>query len=164
MCAHRIETHPGAFERPAPEVVVPRSVDRATHQAQGILKFAFTLLPIVAGLDKFFHQLVDWDRYVSPFVSRIVGGNDHTFMLAVGVAEIVVGLGVALAPRFFGYVLAAWLWGIIVNLLLVPGYYDIVARDFALSLGALALAKLSHHVHSPVDPRIAREPRPEVRP
>ncbi len=143
MCAHRVET----FDRPVAEVV-PRSADRATHQARGLLHFAFTVLPILAGLDKFFDLLVDWERYLSPYVSNVIGGNDHQFMMAVGIIEIVAGIGVALWPRVFGYVVAFWLWGIIVNLLLVPGYYDIAVRDFFLSLGALALAKLSQHVHA----------------
>jgi uncharacterized membrane protein HdeD (DUF308 family) len=76
-------------------------------------------------------------------IARILPVEPHTFMLAVGVVEIVAGILVAIKPSVGGYVVAAWLWGIIVNLLLIPGYYDIALRDFGLSLGALALARLA---------------------
>src|SRR5205823_7853842 len=102
---------------------------------------------ILAGLDKFFHLLVNWDHYLAPLVTRILPVSDHVFMLVVGVIEIVAGLVVALWPRIGAYVVMLWLWGIIINLLLIPGYYDIALRDFGLSLGALALARLSHEMH-----------------
>jgi uncharacterized membrane protein YphA (DoxX/SURF4 family) len=120
-----------------------RAVSRPAHQAFSILRLGFAALPILAGADKFFHLLTDWDKYLSPFVSNLVGGNGHMFMLAVGVIEIVAGIGVLLKPRIFAYVVMAWLWGIIVNLLMVGGYLDVALRDFGLSLGALALARLS---------------------
>ena len=113
------------------------------RQAYRILHLGFAVLPIVAGLDKFFHLLVDWDQYLAPFVSGLVGGNGHAFMLAVGVIEIVAGIGVALKPRIFAWVVAGWLAGIIVNLLLVPGYFDVALRDFGLLLGAVALGRLA---------------------
>src|SRR5581483_6361248 len=118
------------------------------YQAYQILHVAFTIAPIIAGLDKFFHLLVNWDMYLAPVVNRILGGHGHAFMLAVGVIEIVAGLGVALMPRLFGYVVCAWLLGIVVNLLLVPAFYDIALRDFGLALGALALARLAQSVPS----------------
>jgi hypothetical protein len=99
--------------------------------------------PLLFGLDKFFNILVDWDRYLAPFVNDLVPGNAHQAMLAVGVIEIVAGLAVALRPRFGGYLVAAWLAGIIVNLLAIPDYYDIALRDFGLLLGALTLARLA---------------------
>lgn len=112
-------------------------------QAFWILRVGFTVAPIVAGLDKFFHWLVNWDQYVAPITNSLVGGNAHGFMLAVGVIEIVAGIGVALWPRVFAYVVAAWLLGIIANLLMISGYYDVALRDLGLALGALALARLS---------------------
>jgi len=118
-------------------------VHTPASQAYRILHVGFTVLPILAGLDKFFHFLVDWDQYLPSLVNRMVGGHGHQFMLVVGVIEIVAGLGVALKPKIFSYVVAVWLWAIIVNLLLVPGYYDVALRDFGLSLGALALGRLS---------------------
>jgi hypothetical protein len=97
----------------------------------------------VAGLDKFLHILTDWDKYLPAFVNSMVGGHGHQLMLAVGVIEIVAGIGVALKPRIFAYVVAAWLGLIILNLLMVPGYLDIALRDLGLLLGALALGRLS---------------------
>jgi hypothetical protein len=115
--------------------------DSRSHQAYQILHIAFTIAPILAGLDKFFNLLTNWEQYLAPVIARILPG--HTFMLAVGVIEIVAGLVVWFKPRFGGYLVMAWLWGIIVNLLLIPGYFDIALRDFGLSLGALALARLA---------------------
>lgn len=117
-------------------------------QAFWILRIGFTMAPILAGLDKFAHIMVDWDKYLAPVVDRMLGGHGHQFMLAVGVIEIVAGIGVAVLPRIFGYVVAAWLCGIILNLLMIPDYYDVALRDLGLALGALALARLSIR-HSP---------------
>jgi hypothetical protein len=114
------------------------------YQAYQILRLGFIVAPIVAGLDKFFHLLVDWDQYLPPFVNRLTGGHGHELMLAVGVIEIAAGLGVAFKPRVFAYVVSAWLLLVVVNLLMIPGYFDVALRDFGLSLGALALARLSH--------------------
>jgi len=99
--------------------------------------------PVLFGLDKFFHVLVNWDRYLAPILVRNLPGTAHQLMYAVGAIEIVAGLVVALRPRFGGYLVAAWLAGIIVNLLLIPAYYDIALRDFGLLLGALTLARLA---------------------
>jgi hypothetical protein len=117
----------------------------ACHQARNdayqILHFGFAILPIIAGLDKFFNYLVNWQQYLSaPFN---VLGNAHTTMLVVGVIEIVAGIGVWLKPQIFAYVVMLWLLAIIINLLLIGHYYDVALRDFGLLLGALALARLS---------------------
>lgn len=112
-------------------------------QAYQILHLGFTVAPILAGLDKFFNLLVNWEQYLPPFVNRVTGGHGHELMLAVGVIEIVAGLGVWFKPKIFAYVVSAWLLLIVVNLLLIPGYFDVALRDFGLSLGALALARLS---------------------
>jgi hypothetical protein len=114
------------------------------YQAYMILRTGFTVAPIVAGLDKFFNLLVNWEQYLPGFVKNLTGGHGHELMLAVGVIEIVAGLGVAFKPRLFAYVVSAWLLLIVLNLLLIPGYFDVALRDFGLSLGALALARLSH--------------------
>jgi len=118
--------------------------DSAARQAFQLLYFAFIVAPIVAGLDKFFHLLVNWDQYLAPTIARLLPMSAHTFMLAVGVVEVVAGIIVAVKPSIGGWIVAAWLWGIIINLLLIPGYFDIALRDFGLSLGALALARLAH--------------------
>jgi hypothetical protein len=114
------------------------------HQAYRVLQLAFVVAPIVAGADKFFHFLVNWDQYLAPVVDQMLGGNGHLFMLAVGAIEIVAGIGVAIKPKVFAYVVAAWLLGIVVSLLLARNFYDIALRDVGLALGALALARLSH--------------------
>ena len=114
-----------------------------SRQAYQILRFAFTVAPILAGLDKFFHLLVNWDQYLPPVVNNLTGGRGHQLMLVVGVIEIVAGLGVAIKPRLFAYVVCAWLLLIIVNLLMIPGYFDVALRALGLALGALALARLS---------------------
>src|SRR2546430_16729587 len=113
------------------------------YQAFWLLRVGFTVAPILFGLDKFFHVLVDWDRYLAPVIVRQTPWTAHQLMYAVGVIEIVAGVVVALRPRFGGYLVAAWLAGIIVNLLLIPGHYDIALRDFGLLLGALTLARLA---------------------
>ena len=116
---------------------------RPSRQAYLILYVGFVALPILAGLDKFFDVLGNWDMYLTPLVPRILPITAHGFMCLVGVVEIAAGILVAVWPRIGACVVALWLWGIIVNLLLVPGFYDIALRDFGLSLGALALARLS---------------------
>jgi len=124
----------------------PRLAARAgnpAYRAYLILYAGFIVLPLLAGADKFAHLLVNWDQYLAPRIASLLPVAGHTFMLIVGAIEIVAAILVAVRPRFGGYVVAAWLWGIIVNLLLIPGYYDIALRDFGLSLGALALAALA---------------------
>lgn len=116
---------------------------RPDYQAYQILRVGFTIAPIVAGLDKFFHLLVNWDQYLPPVVNNLVGGRGHELMLVVGVIEIIAGLGVWFKPKIFAYVVAAWLLVIIANLLLIPGYFDVALRDFGLFLGALALGRLA---------------------
>jgi hypothetical protein len=113
------------------------------HQAFQILHWGFAALPILAGVDKFVHLLANWDLYLAPIIPQTLHVSGHTFMMIVGVVEIIAGLIVAIKPRIGSYVVAAWLWGIIVNLLLLRGFYDVALRDFGLSLGALALARLS---------------------
>src|SRR5436189_5404637 len=113
------------------------------YQAYWILHFGFTVAPILAGLDKFLHLLVNWDQYLPGVVANASPVTPHTLMLIVGVIEIVAGIGVWVKPRILAYVVAAWLAVIIINLLLIPGYFDIALRDFGLLLGALALARLS---------------------
>lgn len=118
-------------------------IKNPTYQAFQILRIGFTVAPILAGLDKFLHLLVDWDKYLPPLANNLVGGYGHQLMMVVGVIEIVAGIGVFLKPRLFAYVVAAWLVLIIVNLLMIPGYFDVALRDLGLALGALALARLS---------------------
>ena len=111
------------------------------YQAYRILQVGFTAAPILAGLDKFFNILVNWEQYLAPFVGNLI--DPGVLMAIVGVVEIAAGIGVAIKPRIFAYVVAAWLVGIILNLLVLPGYFDVALRDLGLALGALALGRLS---------------------
>ena len=113
------------------------------YQAFMLLRTVFTVAPIVFGLDKFTNLLVDWPIYLASWIDGIVPGTAQQAMYAVGVIEIVAGIAVALAPRFGAWLVAAWLAGIIVNLLTFPGYFDIALRDFGLLIGAVALARLA---------------------
>jgi hypothetical protein len=108
-----------------------------------LLRTGFTVAPVLFGLDKFFGLLVDWEQYLAPWVDNLVPGTAHQAMLAVGVIEIVAGLLVAVRPDLGGYVVAAWLLGIIVNLVTMGEYLDVALRDFGLLVGALALARLA---------------------
>ena len=113
-------------------------------QAFMLLRIAFTVAPILFGIDKFAGVLTDdWTRYLAPAFNDIIPGNASDAMHIVGVVEIAAGLVVAVSPRFGGLLVAAWLGGIIVNLLIVGGYGDIALRDFGLKLGALTLARLA---------------------
>jgi uncharacterized membrane protein YphA (DoxX/SURF4 family) len=120
-----------------------RDLHDPRYQAFALLRLAFTVAPIAFGLDKFFNILVEWPTYLAPWINDIAPGTGQQFMYFVGVTEIVAGVAVALKPRYGAYVVAAWLAGIIVNLLTYSGYYDIALRDFGLMLGALTLARLA---------------------
>jgi hypothetical protein len=119
------------------------AVTQHAREAYQILRIGFTVAPIIAGIDKFTHLLVNWDQYLPSVVNRMVGGHGHELMLVAGAIEIVAGLGVFFKPKIFAYVVSAWLVLIIVNLLMIPGYFDVALRDLGLALGALALARLS---------------------
>ena len=130
------------------------AVPDPARQAFRILHAGFVVAPVLAGLDKFFNVLVDWERYLAPVATDVLPFSARSLMLAVGVVEIAAGVLVALRPRIGGYVVAAWLWLVIVNLLVAGGFYDIALRDFGLSLGALALARLAE-TYPPTRPRAA---------
>jgi hypothetical protein len=127
--------------------VFTNEVRPVTHvperQAYDILHWGFVAAPVLAGLDKFAQLMVNWDQYLAPPIARMLGGAAHTFMLVVGAIEVVAGLLVAVKPKIGAYVVAAWLAGIIVNLLMSGRYFDIALRDFGLMLGALALGRLA---------------------
>ena len=122
-------------------------VPTASRQVFLVLRIGFTALPILFGLDKFANVLTDWTKYLAPQIDSIVPGTAHQAMLAVGVVEIVAGLVVAVLPRFGGPLVAAWLAGIIVDLLLIGGYGDIALRDFGLLVAALGLSRLAWAFH-----------------
>ena len=125
-----------------------------------LLRTAFTLAPALLVVDKFFNVLIDWTRYLAPAINALTPGSAHQAMLVVGVVEVAAGLLVALRPHVGGYVVAAWLAGIILNLLLIGGFYDVALRDFGLFVAALALARLASTFRSPSGRRSAADPAP----
>jgi hypothetical protein len=108
-----------------------------------ILRLGFIALPLIVGIDKFFNQLADWERYLSDTVVDLSPLSITNTMRVVGVIELVAALLVIIRPRIGGYVIAIWMALVIVNLLLIPGFYDIALRDLGLLLGALALSRLA---------------------
>ncbi|MGH9290463.1 MAG: hypothetical protein ACRD0V_19565 [Acidimicrobiales bacterium] len=137
----------------APSATVGAQLSNPAYQAFTLLRVGFAVAPILFGLDKFLDWLVDWRIYLAPEINDLIPGNAHQAMLAVGVIEIVAGLVVALRPKFGGYLVAAWLAGIIVNLLLQADFYDVALRDFGLLIGALALARLATAFEHPATAR-----------
>jgi hypothetical protein len=132
--------------RPVPgqaQTARPTAASKPAYQAFLILRGGFTVAPILFGVDKFLHVLVNWDSYLAPDIAHLSPLSVHHTMYLVGAIEVVAGLLVAVRPRLGAPVVALWLLGIIVNLLLIPGYYDIALRDFGLLLAALALARLA---------------------
>ena len=109
--------------------------------AYRLLRLAYVVAPIALGVDKFFNFLTQWPKFLAPMVADRI--PPETFMRWTGGVEIAAGLLVLYRPLIGAYVVAAWLFVIIVNLLLIPGYYDVAVRDLGLMLGALALARLS---------------------
>ena len=139
------------FSRPAPHAATGSAAHAAAYdvhapegQAYRLLRTVFTIAPIAFGLDKFAGLLADWEQYLAPWINDLVPGTAHQAMLAVGVVEIVAGLLVAWRPDLGAYVVAAWLAGIILNLVTMGEFLDVALRDFGLLVGALALARLAH--------------------
>ena len=130
--------------------------DHRTETAYWALRLTFGVIPIVAGLDKFTNLLANWEGYLSPIAVRLLPVSPHSFMMLVGLVEIVVGIGVLSGrARVFGWIAAAWLLGIAVNLLTTGHFLDVAARDVALAVSAFALAQLA-----PAHERVAAAERP----
>ena len=152
---------PQRLERPA--IVRTPAPTRAVVIAEGpawqafqLLHWAFVVLPLTVGADKFFDVLAPWRDYLAPAIPDVLGMSPQRVMYTVGVIEILAGLLVAFAPRLGGWLMAGWLWLIALNLLLMPGYIDVALRDAGLSLAALALARLATQYEDAVEP-----PRPK---
>jgi hypothetical protein len=128
---------------PASATPATRLRSDPAYQAFTLLRIAFTVAPILFGLDKFANVMVDWSQYLAPWIDNLLPGSAADAMYVIGVVEIVAGLVVAFRPRFGAPLVAAWLAGIIFNLLTYSGYYDIALRDFGLMLGALTLTRLA---------------------
>jgi uncharacterized membrane protein YphA (DoxX/SURF4 family) len=127
---------------PAPAPVAP------ARAAFRILHVAFAVLPLVAGIDKFFNVLGRWPDYLAPDIPDLLGVSPQAIMHAVGVLEMLAGIMVVFKPRAGGWLVAVWLWAIVANLLILRGHYDVALRDLALSLGAVALARLAPRLAS----------------
>ena len=133
-----------SFPRSAPAPNAPaKPGSDPSREAFLLLRTVFTVAPVLFGLDKFTNLLTDWTDYLAPWVNDIVPGTAQNAMYVVGVVEILAGITVALAPRYGGLLVAAWLAGIIINLLTIPDYYDVALRDFGLLVAALALSRLA---------------------
>jgi uncharacterized membrane protein YphA (DoxX/SURF4 family) len=117
--------------------------DSRVNQAWGALRVVFGVVPIVAGLDKFFNLLTHWEQYLSPLATRVLPISASAFMRAAGVVEILVGLMILTRwTRLGAYVASAWLALIALNLLSTGHFLDVAARDLALAVAAFALARL----------------------
>jgi hypothetical protein len=138
--AEQIGTYPGAR---APARARERTRSDPTWQAYKLLHVAFVIAPTLAGLDKFYNVLVTWDQYLAPRIAGILPVTTRSFMMIVGVIEMVAGLLVAVRPRVGGAVVGVWLLGIVANLLLAGAWFDIALRDVGLAIGAFALARLA---------------------
>ncbi len=144
-----------ALPAPASSEVLQRARSDPAYAAFLVLRIGFTGLPIVFGLDKFTNVLTNWEAYLAPWIVALSPLSAHQVMLVVGAIEIVAGIAVAITPRYGAYIVAAWLAGIIVNLLSYPGFYDVALRDVGLLLAALTLAALAS-VYDPARPRRTR--------
>jgi hypothetical protein len=122
---------------------MPEYQSSGERDAYRLLYAGFVAAPIIAGVDKFTSKLGNWDRYLSDDVAERLPVERHTFMQGVGLIEVAAGMLVAAKPKWGGYVVAAWLGGIVANLWTKPQYRDIALRDFGLALGALALARMA---------------------
>lgn len=123
--------------------VLRRARSDPAYAAFLLLRIGFTVLPIVFGIDKFAGKLVNWESYLAPWIVDVSPISGHQVMLIVGVIEVLAGVAVAIKPRYAAYIVAAWLAGIIVNLLTYPAFYDVALRDFGLLLAALTLGGLA---------------------
>jgi hypothetical protein len=150
---------PGTRSRPAPDMVAEHELQEGPtlrsdprYQAYLGLRTGFVVLPLLMGIDKFFNGLTFWPKYLADWIDNIAPGTAQQFMYFVGAVEILAAVIVALKPRYGAYVVAAWLAGIVINLLSYGEWYDVAARDFGLMLGALALGRLA----SVYDPPLGR--------
>ncbi len=144
---------PRRFET-VPDATIDRVRRDPAYQAFWLLRIGFTVAPILFGIDKFANVLVNWEQYLAPWIRDLSPLSATHTMYVVGVIEILAGVAVAIKPRYAAYVVAAWLGGIIINLLTYSGYYDVALRDFGLLLGALTLARLASKYDPPGMPRL----------
>jgi hypothetical protein len=118
-------------------------MNTSIKQLQTLLKFTYGLVPIVAGADKFTNLLTNWSQYLAPWLKNILPFGDHTFMMIVGVIEIVAGIIVLARPQIGAWIVSAWLFLIALTLISSGNYLDVAVRDIVMAIGAYVLAKLS---------------------
>jgi uncharacterized membrane protein YphA (DoxX/SURF4 family) len=140
---------PAHAQQPAAASITSRLAADPAYQAFWLLRIGFTVAPILFGADKFANVLVNWEKYLAPWIRDVSPLSATHTMYVVGVIEIVAGIAVAIKPRYAAYIVAAWLAGIIINLLSYSGYYDVALRDFGLMLAALTLARLASKYDPP---------------
>ena len=145
MATHATPAHRGDQQSVGADLATSRSPwhTDVAYQAYVVLRSAFVIAPILFGLDKFPNLMVQWDRYLAPVLANPLPVSPHQAMYAVGVIEVAAGVLVAVHPRLGAMVVAGWLGGIVVNLLLIPGYYDVALRDVGLLLAAISLQRLA---------------------
>lgn len=108
-----------------------------------LLKLTFGIVPIVAGLDKFTNLLTNWENYIHPGIAAMIPFAPHTFMMIVGVIEIIAGIIVLAKPAIGAYIVAAWLTLIALTLLASGNYLDVAVRDLVMAIGAFSLARIA---------------------
>ena len=111
----------------------------STEKVISILKWTYGLVPILAGADKFTHLLTDWNKYLAPPIVDILPISTNSFMIIVGLVEIVAGILVIVKPKIGSLIVGLWLLGIALNLLLTQQYYDVAVRDTVMAIGAFSL-------------------------
>jgi uncharacterized membrane protein YphA (DoxX/SURF4 family) len=108
------------------------------------LRIAIGAMAFLAGLDKFFNLLVDWEKYVSPMLTKIIPLSPQALMHAAGVIEMIAGIAVLTGlTRIAAYIVTAWLVLIALSLLTTGQYFDVAVRDLVIAVGAFTLARLA---------------------
>jgi hypothetical protein len=130
------------------------------HGSQTLLKFTYGLVPIIAGADKFTNLIVNWDEYLNPAIPGLINFTPHTFMLVVGVIEIIAGIIVFVRPRIGAFIVSAWLLGIALQLVFWGRFFDIAIRDVVMAIGAFTLARLSSLAHVQLEPSVRPRSNP----
>jgi len=122
------------------------TLNQAIRPTFNLLKFTFGIVPIVAGFDKFTNLLTNWEQYINPTLGEMLPFSGHTFMMIVGVIEIVAGILVFIKTEIGGYVVAAWLTLIALTLLGGLMYLDVAVRDLVMAIAAFSMARIAKFI------------------
>lgn len=120
-----------------------KTTPQALNQTYNLLKYTFVIVPIVAGADKFTNLLTHWEQYLNPTLAGLLPFSSSTFMMIVGVIEIIAGIIVLVKPKIGGYIVAAWLTAIALTLLAGFNFADVAVRDLVMAISAFSMARLS---------------------